>query len=64
MSNSEKVSIDDIENFVHHHNHLLITNLENHNFKTLGSKNKTMVINIINSKEKPNGISQQGYNIS
>ena len=60
LSNSGSASIDDIEAFVHHHNHQLITNLENHNFKTLGSKNKTMVISIINSSEKPNGLSQQG----
>jgi len=62
MSNSDKASIDDFEEFVHHHNHPLITNLENHNFKILGSKNKTMIINIINSKEKPDGLSQKGNN--
>ena len=60
MHDSHDASIEDIEEFVHHHNHQLITNLENHNFKTLGSKNKTMIINIINSKDKPDGISQQG----
>lgn len=60
MANSHNATVNDIDEFVHQNNHQLITNLENHNFKTLGSKNKTMVINIISSKEKPGGLSQQG----
>lgn len=63
MANSHNATVSDIEEFVHQNNHQLITNLENHNFKTLGSKNKTMVINIIDSKEKPGGLSRQGIAI-
>lgn len=60
MANSHNATVNDIDEFVHQNNHQLITNLENHNFKTLGSKNKTMVINIISSKEQLGGLSLQG----